>query len=283
MGIIEHRWKDVTDQSANSVDCVHLVTEAFKHAFADRAEWLGDSAFVEVPVDRLLDYQYLNALAARVSMDRTLDPFSYGSIVSAENPAPPPSDSGTSHLCVIDASGMAVACTETINLNFGSLMTVPGFGFVLNDEMDDFTTRPGEPNAFGLRQSTRNSPQGGKRPLSSMSPTIMVKDGRATLIAGASGGPRIITGTTQCILNCTMFNMTPEQAVGKPRFHHQWLPDTLVVEERWTDSAALDYLVQRGHSVQTIDVIGQVQMIVIDEKGIRAASDPRKGGAPAGY
>jgi gamma-glutamyltranspeptidase/glutathione hydrolase len=283
MGIIERRWKDVADQSANSADSVHLVTEAFKHAFADRAEWLGDSAFVEVPVDRLLDYQYLNTLAARVSMDRTLDPFSYGSIVSAENPAPPPSDSGTSHLCVIDATGMAVACTETINLNFGSLMTVPGFGIVLNDEMDDFTTRPGEPNAFGLRQSIRNSPQAGKRPLSSMSPTIMVKDGRATLITGASGGPRIITGTTQCILNCTMFNMTPERAVNQPRFHHQWLPNTLLVETQWTNALTLDQLVQRGHVIESIEAIGQVQMIVIDENGIRAASDPRKGGAPAGY
>jgi gamma-glutamyltranspeptidase/glutathione hydrolase len=216
-------------------------------------------------------------------MEGTLDPFSYGSIVSAENPSPPPSDSGTSHLCVIDSSGMAVACTETINLNYGSLLTVPGYGIVLNNEMDDFTTRPGEPNAFGLRQSMKNAPQGGKRPISSMSPTIMVKDGRVVLIAGASGGPRIITGTTQCILSSVLFGMSPVEAVNQPRFHHQWLPNVAKFEERWVDQSVMEDLSRRGHEVRSTDIVGEVQMIVIDSNGIRAASDPRKGGAPAGY
>lgn len=283
LGIVERRWSNIQDPSPTSADYVHLVTEAFKHAFADRAEWLADPAFVDVPTDRLLDFQYLNELATRVKMDHTNDPFTYGSIVSAENPSPPPSDSGTSHLCAIDSAGMAVACTETINLNFGSLLTVQNFGIILNDEMDDFTTRPGEPNAFGLRQSTKNSPQPGKRPLSSMSPTILVKDGRVTLIVGASGGPRIITATTQCILNCVMFGMTPQQSIQQARFHHQWLPNVLVVEDQFRKPAVMNELVARGHEVQTTAEVGNVQMIVIDEDGILAASDPRKGGVPAGH
>jgi gamma-glutamyltranspeptidase/glutathione hydrolase len=281
LGIIE-RQNQLLAMSPNSAAYLHLLAEAFKHAFADRAEWLADPEFVDVPTDYLLDFQYLNELAARTSPDHTLDPFSYGSIVSSENPAPPPGDSGTSHFCVVDSTGMAVACTETINLNYGSLLTVPGFGIALNDEMDDFTTRPGEPNAFGLRQSMKNSPEGGKRPLSSMAPTIIVKDGRAVLIAGASGGPRIITGTTQCILNCLMFDMSPQASVDAPRIHHQWLPNVLRFERPWADAEVIEDLQRRGHETGEIEIVGEVQMILIAPDGIRAVCDARKGGVPAG-
>jgi gamma-glutamyltranspeptidase/glutathione hydrolase len=179
---------------------------------------------------------------------------------------------------------MAVACTETINLNYGSLMMVPEFGIVLNNEMDDFTTTRGQANAFGLTQSDRNLPQPGKRPLSSMSPTIVLQDGRVVLIAGASGGPRIITGTTQAVLNCLLFGMSASQAVQAARLHHQWMPNVLRYEPELNDAGLLDALRQRGHVVEEDKDDSAVQMIRVHSDGtLDAASDPRKGGRPAGY
>lgn len=266
----------------NSIEHVHLLTEAMKHAFADRAEFLADPNYVEVPTAYLISDAYLDELAGRVRTDRTLsDRFEYGS-VTPDN-ASTATGGGTSHFSVVDGRGMAVACTETVNLIFGSLVMVEEFGFVLNNEMDDFTTIPGQPNAFGLRQSDRNLPEPGKRPLSSMSPTIFLKDGKAVAIAGASGGPRIITGTAQVLLNATRFDMTPQQAVEQPRFHHQWMPDVLEFERRWRDDRVKRVLAEMGHLAGERDDVGVVQIITVREDGIRAASDPRKGGAPAGY
>ncbi len=141
----------------------------------------------------------------------------------------------------------------------------------------------GRPNQFGLQQSDRNLPEPGKRPLSSMSPTIVVENGRAVIVAGASGGPRIISATLQCILNCMLFDMTPAEAVGSLRFHHQWLPDVLQFEESWGEASTVTALQELGHRTGTRDEIGVVQLIAVGPDGIRAASDPRKGGAPAGY
>lgn len=276
LGILERRMKSGVLGDQNSSNYVHVVTEAMKHAFADRSRWLADPAFVEVPIERLTAPSHLDQLAASISMERTREPQEYGSSPPLEE------DGGTSHFCVIDSTGMAVACTETINLNFGSLVTVPGFGFVLNNEMDDFTTIPNQPNAFGLVQSDRNLPEPGKRPLSSMSPTIVLKDGKVVLIAGASGGPRIISGTTQCILNALLFEMSPIQAVSQPRFHHQWMPNVLGLEDGCSSLAEREALRQRGHEMRTTTDVGVVQMIRVTEDGIRAASDPRKGGMPAG-
>jgi gamma-glutamyltranspeptidase/glutathione hydrolase len=277
LGILERRWSDLSRYKHNSAGFIHVIVEALKHAFADRARWLADSDFTNVPVQHLLSPGHLDELASRIALDRTSDPQTYGTI------EPPPNDGGTSHFCVIDSAGMAVACTETINLNFGSLVTVPGFGFVLNNEMDDFTTVPGRANEFNLTQSDRNLPQGGKRPLSSMSPTIVVKDGRAVLIAGASGGPRIISGTFEAMLNCLVFDMQPQDAVSAPRFHHQWMPDVLQLENGSATEWVKSDLRSRGHELGSISVVGQVQLIRVDADGIRAASDPRKGGTPAGY
>ena len=243
----------------------------------EEAAWLADPAFVDVPVGRLLDASYLDERAAAISLQRTRPSRHYGS------GAPPVEDGGTSHLSVIDDDGMAVACTQTINLTYGSLVAVPGFGFMLNDEMDDFTTIPGRANAFGLQQSQRNLPQPGKRPLSSMSPTIVLRDGRPIIVAGASGGPRIISGTLQCILDCLLFEMTPRQAVAAPRFHHQWLPDVLVFEDGWPDRRTIETLEALGHRSGRRSEIGVVQIITVGVDGIRAASDPRKGGAAAGW
>jgi gamma-glutamyltranspeptidase/glutathione hydrolase len=276
LGILGCLDLDLTTLDLNQPRYVHLVTEAMKHAFADRAEWLADTAFVDVPIDRLLSHSYLRERAAAFDPDGTLERFEYGSVTPAGE------DAGTSHFCVIDSEGMAVACTETINLEFGSLVEVPGFGFALNNEMDDFTTIPGEPNAFGLRQSAKNLPEPGKRPLSSMSPTIVLDGDEVALIAGASGGPRIITGTLQCVLDHLLFDISPERAVGQPRFHHQWMPNVLQFEHRWTDESTIRAMQRLGHETGRRDDVGVVQMITVGATGIRAASDPRKGGRPAG-
>ena len=279
---------------------VHALTEAMKHAFADRARWLGDPAFVDVPVDRLLSDEYLDARAARFDPEYTLPPDAYGTSPPDSITNLPPDDSGTSHFCVVDRWGGAVACTETINLAFGSRLAVPEFGFCLNNEMDDFTTRRGKANAFGLIQSDRNLPAPGKRPLSSMSPTIVLgTDGRVEIIAGASGGPRIITGTTQAILNVLLFDESAADAVAAPRFHHQWKPDVLFYEQPWYDrlaritvkvesneepSSILDLYQEFGYTIQPRASVGNVQLIRrTHDNRWDPASDPRKGGRPAGY
>lgn len=282
MGLLErvgvHPGVDVSaaDLGHDGVRYVHLVTEASKHAFADRSRWLADPAFVPVPVDDLLADGYLDDRASAIS-PAALPSASYGTI------PPLPEDGGTSHLSVVDGDGMAVACTETINLAYGSLVAVPGFGFILNDEMDDFTTHTGEPNAFGLRQSDRNLPAPGKRPLSSMSPTIVLDDGRVEIVAGASGGPRIISGTAQVILGCLVFDLDPHEALAAPRFHHQWQPDTLLFEDGWTRVETIRGVEARGHETGRRKHVGKVQVVRVRPDGVHAASDPRKGGRPAGH
>ncbi len=277
LGMLERRLGDSGRQRNQRVLYAHVLAEAMKFAFADRAEWLGDPAFCEVPVEKLLSNEYIAQRAAQIELAHTLPIESYG------NAAPPSPDGGTSHLSVIDVNGMAVACTETVNLVYGSLLTVTAYGIILNDDMDDFTTLPDRPNAFGLRQSQRNAPQPGKRPLSSMSPTIVLENGRAVLVAGGSGGPRIISATVQCLLDCLLFDMTPEQALAAPRFHHQWLPNVLEFEPGWGDAAVIEALRGMGHEIGSRPKIGVVQIVQAGPAGVGAASDPRKGGAPAGY
>lgn len=280
LGLLERHEADLDVATFNSAPYIHLVVEAMKHAFADRAEWLADDRFAEVPVQRLLSAGYLDELATRVDLNHTQLPDHYGSRT------PLPVDHGTSHLGVVDQWGNAVACTETINLEFGSLTPLPEYGFILNNEMDDFLTIPGERNAFGLQQSDRNLPTPGKWPLSSMSPTIVLgADGRVEVVVGASGGPRIITGALQVLLDVLLFDMPAAEAVAAARFHHQWMPDVLQFEDRWTDEAAMDAMRARGHEVGRREDVGVVQVIrrATGQPGWTAASDPRKGGRPAGW
>jgi gamma-glutamyltranspeptidase/glutathione hydrolase len=275
-GLLERLGGLAPGQDQDSARWRHLLIESFKHAFADRARWLADDAFTPVPVDALTAPAYLDSLAKDVDPARTGPPGDYGS-------APPlPRDAGTSHICVLDAGGMAVSCSETINLYWGSCVEVPGFGFLLNDEMDDFTTS-GAANAYGLVQSARNRPAPGKRPLSSMSPTIVLEGGRPVAIAGASGGPRIISGTLQVLLSALVFGDDAGRAVARPRLHHQWQPDEILFETGWTDQETLAGLRARGHELVPYEKpVGVVQAIVVREGRISAASDPRKGGRPAG-
>jgi gamma-glutamyltranspeptidase/glutathione hydrolase len=265
-------WNEMEPQSADSI---HLLTEAFKHAFADRAEYLGDTDFVDVPVSRLISGEYAAALAERIDVERTFPPEHYGRYTL-------PDDAGTSHFSIIDSHGNAVACTETINTSYGSYVVVPEYGIVLNNEMDDFTAVPGEPNAFGLIQSAANAVEPGKKPLSSMTPTILVRDGKAEYVAGASGGPRIITATLQVLLNMTRHPMTPQAAVAAPRIHHQWLPDELLLEPEFPDALA-EELERRGHRVTRRSELAVTQAAAREADGVRGGSDARKGGAPAGW
>ena len=263
------------DLGHNSAEYVHVVTEAMKHAFADRSRFLGDADFVTVPVKTLLSNEHAARTASRIDGSQTGAAHTYGKFFSND-------DSGTSHISVIDAQGNAAACTETINLRYGSFVVVPECGIVLNNEMDDFSARPGQPNAFGLLQSEANSIQPGKRPVSSMAPTIAVRDGRALFASGASGGPRIISATVQVTLNHLVFEMPPGQAVAAPRFHHQWYPDVLRLESGFSEPVRIS-LQQKGHRLESILRSGVNQSVSGFGSDLHGASDPRKYGRPAGF
>lgn len=283
-----------------TITSVHLMIEAMKHAFADRARFMGDPAFVHVPVDDLLADAYLADLALRIDFERVQPIDRYGHLGAP--PALMPDDGGTSHFCVVDAWGGAVSCTYTINTEFGALVCAGEFDFPLNNEMDDFTTRRGEANLFKLVQSDLNLPEPGKRPLSSMTPCIALDEhGQVAALAGASGGPRIISATAQVLL-AMLLGATPDQAVSMTRVHHQWSPDEVLVEAVDPDSlreagmkqvaAATGApgpapweprLQEFGHTTRAVQFIAAVQAIQRQENGRwRAASDPRKGGKPAG-
>ncbi len=273
----------------------HTFIESLRHAFADRARWLGDPAFNNVPVKQLLDDGNTARMAGMIEPGSRIAPEECGTTEIDGKRAQSvgaPDDHGTSHLCAVDQWGGAVACTETINLEFGSLLAVPEYGFCLNNEMDDFLTRRGEANAFGLTQSDRNLPEPGKRPLSSMSPTIVLDEsGRVIAVAGASGGPRIITGTVQALVNALVLRQSAGEAVASPRIHHQWSPDTLRFEPAWLavpgNTESLAALQAIGHTCTELPgPAGVVQLILRDTdsgRGWHAASDPRKGGKPAGH
>ncbi len=264
------RWKELPQ-----ADRWHVLIEIWQHAFADRAEYLGDADFVKVPVQQLSEPAYAERIAARIDLTKTLPVEAYGRALI-------PDDHGTSHFSVMDADGNAVACTETINTSFGSLMVEPRFGIVLNNQMDDFTAVPGKVNAFGLRQSAANAIAPRKKPLSSMTPTIVLRDGRPIWAVGASGGPKIITATIQVLLNGLEFDRSAQEAVSAPRGHHQWYPrDVLLEGGLWT---ALDTaLRERGHQTKKVSELAAAQAIRRTAAGFDAGSDPRKHGRPAGW
>lgn len=286
----------------NSATTVHILAEVFKHVFADRSRWLGDTDFVEAPIDELLSPAHIQSIAARIDLDGVQKQGGYG----RDGGAPITDDAGTSHFSVIDASGMAVACTETINLTFGSRIAVDEFGFCLNNEMDDFTTISGAANAFGLRQPDLNLPEAGKRPISSMSPTIVLgPDGRVELVTGARGGPRIITAVIQSIVNALVFEMSAPEAVSAPRAHHQLFPPFLALEPGLLNPASTEtnptpeemlrmfdsvsstrefqsQLRSKGHLFGEMKTVGVVELLRRSGDGYEAGADPRGGGAAAG-
>lgn len=285
LGLAERRELAKLWAEGNSGSYAHQLAESFKFAFADRARYLADPRFSPVPVDKLLSAERLDSFARRITPSTSHGPEYYD-----QQPAQLPDDGGTSHISVMDGRGGAVACTETINTEFGSFLTIPGAGFCMNNQMDDFTTRRDRPNAYKLTQSERNMPEPGKRPLSSMSPTIVLDaDNLPMLVAGASGGPRIITATTQAILNVLIRNMPAPQAVASKRMHHQWLPNVLEVERGFDDAEIMRglgvsmWMRKLHHDVKETGSGAVVQMVArrADHR-LDAASDPRKGGSPAG-
>jgi len=276
LGIFDRKTAGEEPPAWNGPEYVHLLAEAMKHAFADRAEWPGDPAFVEVPVERLLSGAYLDERAASVRRTKTRGPDAYGTR------APGPDDRGTSHFGAVDRFGNAVGGTESINYSFGSLVAVPEYGFVLNNTMDDFLTRRGTENLFGLRQSERNLPAPGKIPLSSMSPTIVLDKDGVFAVAGGSGGPRIISATAEVLLAAILFDQDAEAAVAAPRFHHQWMPNKLLLEPSFGPLIE-GVLLRMEHEVERTETIAAVPFIRRVRGGYQASSDPRKGGAPAGY
>ena len=256
---------------------VHLLAEVMKWAFRDRAEYLGDPDFVDVPVARLVSKEYAEEFRRLVNQDAVLQ--------LEKRLEQKQEGAHTSHLSVVDRWGNAVAITQTVNLNFGSGLIVPGTGIVLNDEMDDFSSRPGVPNAFGLVGSEANAIAPGKRPLSSMTPTIVTKDGKVVLVLGSPGGPKIITSVLQVILNVLDFGMGVSEAVAAPRVHHQWKPDSLFVERYGFGKDVLENLTSRGHSLAERGPWSSVQAIFVDPAtNYRfGAADKRLEGSAAGH
>jgi gamma-glutamyltranspeptidase/glutathione hydrolase len=274
---------------AGSSAALHRVAEALKLAFADRAGWLGDPDFVGVPVAGLLDPSYAAALRRRINPPRwRRAPWTWGRgevAIRVAGPGEPPRGAGTTHLSVVDAAGNAVAITETVNTPYGSWVTVPGTGIVLNNEMDDFAKDVNAPNAYGLVDTRgANAIAPGKRPLSSMTPAIVVRDGRALLVTGSPGGPRIISTALQSVLNVLDFGMDVQAAVAAPRIHHQWQPDRLFVESD-LPADVVEGLRRRGHVVERASPWSAAEAIFVDpDTGWRhGGSDPRRDGLALGY
>jgi gamma-glutamyltranspeptidase / glutathione hydrolase len=268
------------DYGANSSKTIHLVAETTRRVYADRSEWLGDPAFYKVPMQGLVSKRYAERLRATIDPERATPSTS----VRPGAPAAYESDQ-TTHYSVVDAAGNAVSTTTTINGGYGNGQVVTGAGFLLNNEMDDFSVKPGTPNMFGLIGGEANAVAPGKRMLSSMTPTIVAKDGKPLLVVGSPGGSRIITTVLQVVLNVIDFGMDVQEAVDAPRFHHQWLPDEIRVEEQGFPLDVRTALERMGHAVVTRADMGDVHAIWIDPStGVRyGASDPRLDGRTIGY
>ncbi|MGH9579653.1 MAG: gamma-glutamyltransferase family protein, partial [Terriglobales bacterium] len=284
-----------------SADAIHVAVEAFRRAFYDRAEFLGDPDFGAIPVAQLLDKRY--AAAWRQSLDpahatrsaelaRPTGIFQELDQVAGRRAraAAPVEGNHTTHLSVVDAEGNAVSLTTTLNDFMGSRVTADGLGFLLNNEMDDFRAKPGVPNESGLIQGEANAIAPGKRPLSSMTPTMVLKDGKLWLVTGSPGGGLIITTVANIVMGMVDFGLDVQQAVNAPRFHHQWMPDSIYMEPSSFSPDTVRLLQARGHSFTWKspwgdELWGAAESIAIDAKsGERlGASDPRRNGKAMGY
>jgi len=264
----------------NSADTIHLMAEAMKRAYADRSEYLGDSDYVDVPLAEITSKDYAEAIRGEISLNVATP----SSTIKPGDLAPYESNE-TTHFSIVDKDGNAVSNTYTINFSYGSGMVAEGTGVLMNNEMDDFAAKPGVPNAYGLIGGDANAVEGGKRPLSSMSPTIVMKDGEVFLVTGSPGGSRIITTTLQVIMNVIDHGMNVAEASTAPRIHHQWLPDEIRIEDGISkDTRAI--LEQRGHAISPQSVMGSTQSIMVDKEAelLFGASDPRRvDAATVGY
>ena len=261
----------IREYGHNSAQTIHLMAEAMKHAYADRAEYLGDTDFVEVPLKGLTSKAY--AAETRKAINPSI---AMPSKDIKPGDAPTYESNETTHFSIADNMGNAVSNTYTINFGYGSGIVVPGAGFLLNNEMDDFSAKPGVANAYGLLGGEANKVEPEKRMLSSMSPTIVKKDGKNTIITGSPGGSRIITTTLQVLMNVIDHGMNIQSAVNAPRIHHQWLPDEIRIEQGVSDDT-IKMLETMGHKVEQKSAQGAIQSIQIDDKGtMYGAGDPRR-------
>ncbi|HXM11502.1 MAG TPA: gamma-glutamyltransferase [Terriglobales bacterium] len=283
---------DLAKLGNRSGDAIHLEAEAFRRAFYDRAEFMGDPDFANVPVAQLIDKKYAAAWRDSIdpnhaSLSQTLKrPPRFNEL---EREAQLHSSAvrepeNTTHYSVVDAEGNAVSVTTTLNDSFGARVTAEGLGFLLNDEMDDFTSKPGIPNGYGLIQGPANAIGPGKRPLSAMTPTIVLKDGKLFLVLGSPGGPTIITTVANVLIGVVDFSLDIEEAVNAPRFHHQWLPDQILVEDRLSPDT-MNVLRSKGHKLAVRHFWGDGECIMVNPTtGERlAGADGRNNGKAVGY
>lgn len=279
LGMLEGTGYD--SEGVNSPKAIHYQAEIMRRFYADRSEYLGDPDFYNVPVKALLDPKYLawrrsTILPDRASPSDAVQPGLPRSVDAAlRKPQPPWHESEqTTHYNVVDAAGNAVAVTYTLNNNYGNGITVPGLGFLLNDEMDDFAAAPGTPNMFGLVGSDANAIQPGKRPLSSMNPAIVTHNGKLFLAIGAPGGSRITTGVFQVMTDIFNFHLDPQAAIDLPRFHQQWTPDFLYMETGFPESTR-QALTQMGYILQPIEAVARVGAIVVRDSRLSGGVDRR--------
>jgi len=262
---------------AGSAAELHFLAETMRRFFADRAALLGDADFVKVPLSGLLDKAYIKRLRDSIDPERATP-----SSAIHEDIGLTAESSQTTHYSIVDAEGNAAAVTYTLNGGYGDGVTVPGLGFLLNNEMDDFAAKPGEANLYGLVQSKANGIEPRKRPLSSMTPTIVTRDGKLFLVLGTPGGPTIINSVLQVVLDVVDFGMNVQDAVNFPRIHHQWLPDQLVIE-RGVSPDTIALLKARGHRIRMVNGIGEVAAIEVRDGWLDGAPDPRSEASARGY
>ncbi len=287
---------DLTKEGDRSAQSIHLTAEAFQRAFFDRAEFLGDPDYSKIPVAQLIDKRYANAWRETIAPRRATPsadlqrPSVFSQLDSYASLHPQPTSvaepNHTTHYSVVDSEGNAVSVTTTLNDGFGSRVTAKGLGFLLNNEMDDFSSKPGVPNMYGLLQGPANAIGPGKRPLSAMSPTIVLKNGKLFLVLGSPGGPTIITTVANTLMGVVDYGLNIQQAVNAPRFHDQWMPDQIEVEATGISPDTLGILEHMGHKIRMArGYWGDAECIAVDEKTgeLLGASDGRNDGKAVGY
>ncbi|MDN0118559.1 gamma-glutamyltransferase [Yersinia frederiksenii] len=262
---------DLKGMGFNSAAYIHTLTEAMRHAYMDRNTFLGDPEFVKNPIDRLLSKSYAADIRKQIVANKATPS------VEVQPGMQPHEKPETTHYSIVDHEGNAVSTTYTVNGRFGAVVIAPGTGFFLNDEMDDFTVKVGEQNLYGLVQGATNSIAPGKRPLSSMSPTLVTKDGKTFMVLGSPGGSRIITITLQTALNVIDHGMAPQEAVDAPRIHHQWLPDEVYYEQRGVSADTLKLLKTMGYKMVEQNPWGAAELILVGLAGVEGVSPANSG------
>ncbi|EKN6243200.1 gamma-glutamyltransferase [Yersinia enterocolitica] len=262
---------DLKSMGFNSAAYIHTLTEAMRHAYMDRNTFLGDPEFVKNPIDRLLRKSYAADIRKQIVANKATPS------VEVQPGMQPHEKPETTHYSIVDHDGNAVSTTYTVNGRFGAVVIAPGTGFFLNDEMDDFTVKVGEQNLYGLVQGATNSIAPGKRPLSSMSPTLVTKDGKTFMVLGSPGGSRIITITLQTALNVIDHGMAPQEAVDAPRIHHQWLPDEVYYEQRGVSADSLNLLKTMGYKMVEQNPWGAAELILVGLAGVEGVSPANSG------